>query len=394
MSEASEVDTIDAQQAEALRSHSGWRLERHRASLSPHGRDEGGNGPLHLACQPQRPSDVSLPFLQSIVQFAPALDSPNSKGWTPLALAVLFLPAPAVRLLAETGSGCSAELIGDALRLAANYERADVTAALLDLGGHLFVAGERREGPLSFAARFDRHETHLLDLDGLAGLFPVLDRAVARKDQARPEVLTKLAASRDRGTLRAVTRNPNTPSEVLFSLAPRFPRPFFCNPVFDWLLLEDPERIFEMGQGVIRNILRLKGCPESMIQWAVSHGTDSERLAVIRRGDTPPEVLRAIAAKSKGRVRALAVAHDPDASPASLLSAVGLDETADRLIAEHRHSDAWVLDRLCESTDEVVCQRVLRHPLASEQVRRKLDPGRRVVHRLMGPRSSPTVDSR
>ena len=62
------------------------------------------------------------------------LDRPNSSGWTALDLAVLFMPAPAVRLLAEFGACESGSSLRDALLLAANYERADVTAAVLASG--------------------------------------------------------------------------------------------------------------------------------------------------------------------------------------------------------------------------------------------------------------------
>jgi hypothetical protein len=374
--------TIDAAQSAALRSHDLRRLARVRQGLGPGSQDAKGNGPLHLACQPTPQAAASLEFLREVLSWAPLLDRPNSAGWTALDLAVLFMPAPAVRLLAEFGACESGSSLRDALLLAANYERADVTAAVLASGRVATGVEEHHNEALSFALRFERHAAYLLELDGLAGRFPVLDREVANSEQTDERVLKLLASSKDRPTLRAVARNPNTPTETLFALAPEFPRPFFCNPVFDWLLLENPDRILEMGKGVIRKILRVKDCPASMIEWAVERGSDADRLAVIRRGDASPEILRLIAEKSTGRVQALAIASNPEAPESSLKAAVGIDVAADRLIAARLQAGEDLLDRLSDSGDLVVRQQLLQNPRISEAARRKLAGGGLVVHLL------------
>ena len=374
---------IDAAQSAALRSHDLRRLARVRQGLGPGSQDAKGSGPLHLACQPTPQAAASLEFLREVLSWAPLLDRPNSAGWTALGLAVMFLPAPAVRLLAELGACESRSSLRDALLLAANYERADVTAAVLASGRVATGVEEHHNEALSFALRFERHAAYLLELDGLAGRFPVLDREVANSEQTDERVLKLLASSKDRPTLRAVARNPNTPTETLFALAPEFPRPFFCNPVFDWLLLENPDRILEMGKGgVIRKILRVKDCPASMIAWAVESGSDADKLAVIRRGDASPEILRLIAEKSTGRVQALAIASNPDAPEASLKAAVGIDAAADRLIAARLQAGEDLLDRLSDSGDPVVRQQLLQNPRISEAARRKLAGGGLVVHLL------------
>ena len=336
---------IGLEQAYGLRRHDSLVIARLVVTLSPNSRDAQGNGPLHLACQPADPAQFSLDFLRETLSWAPSLDLKNQAGWTPLGLAVLFLPAPAVRLLVQMGSCESPDALQDALLLAANYERPDVAGELLDSGKVHIQSGYRNE-QLAFARRFERHSVNLRELVELAGRYPVLDRHVARMEQTDDQTLSRLAVSEDRPTLRSVAGNPNTPSDVLFKLAPRFPRPFFRNPMFDWLMLEEPDRIFELGKGVIRNIIRLKDCPKSMIQWAVTHGGDAEMLAVIRRGDAPAEMLQAIAERSSGRVRALAIANNPESSVEALSSAVGVDPVSDRLIAVHQHCQPELLVRL------------------------------------------------
>lgn len=378
-------------QHQAQRIHGGWqplplstsyyREDSYGPQLGPDSTDELGNSPLHLACHPAKKAKISVDFLRGVLALAPAIDRKNHAGWTPLALAVLLMPAQVVRLLVESGVCESPLSMQDAMLLAANYERAEITTVLLESGRVCLDEGYRNDS-LSFARRFDQHATYLLKLDGLAGHHPLLDREVARQERTDAQVLQLLAGSRDRPTLRAVTLNPNTPTETLFELAPRFSRPFFCNPAFNWLLLEDPEKIFELGGGVIRNILRLRKCPESVIQWAATHGNESEKLAVLRRRDVSVETLRAIAGNSEGWLRALAIANDPDASTELLGSAIRVCSEADRRLATHRNCTSELLDRLSESSDEDVSRLVLANPQSSEVARV------RITNRGIGARRS------
>jgi hypothetical protein len=381
MAYADDDSTIDAVESSALRSHDLRRLARIREGIKPGSRDSRGNGPLHLACHPSASAKVSLDFLREVLSWAPTSDVENAQGWTALALAVLFLPAEAVRLLVDLGRFQSGNSLNDALLLAANYERADVTAALLNSGA-VCADDQYRSERFCFSLRIERHCRYLLELEGLAGRFPVLDREVAGQEQTDERALKLLANSKDRPTLREVARNPNTPTETLFALAPEFPRPFFSNPAFDWLLLENPDRILEMGKGVIRKIIRVKGCPASMIEWAVQHGSDPDRLAVLRRGDVSPETLRAIADKSEGRVRALAVAHDPEATWSALSSSAGVDTEADRLIASHKNSEPDLLEKLGNSADAKVRAALLENPRTPAATKLKISSGGLVVHVL------------
>lgn len=63
---------------------------------------------------------------------------------------------------------------------------------------------------------------------------------MARDENTASNILANLAKSDDYQTRQYVIANPNTPTEVLFSLGAKFPEELFSNPIFDLLILENP----------------------------------------------------------------------------------------------------------------------------------------------------------
>ena len=116
-------------------------------------------------------------------------------------------------------------------------------------------------------------------LELLAGSSEAIDRLLAKHPKAGATLLEKLSHSSDKATRKSVCLNPNTPKETLIRLAPQFPGDFFQNPAFDWLLLEDPNLLFDIGGGLLKNILKRPECPTSFLKWAVGHGNEQEQLA-------------------------------------------------------------------------------------------------------------------
>jgi predicted DNA-binding WGR domain protein len=127
------------------------------------------------------------------------------------------------------------------------------------------------------------------------------NRLLARHPKASADLLEKLSHSSDKATRQAVCLNPNASKDVLSRLAPQFPGEFFLNPAFDWLLLEDPDFLFNLGQGVLKNILKRPDCPKSFMQWAIKHGSEAERLALTMNPSTPEELVKSLS-KHKGSV--------------------------------------------------------------------------------------------
>jgi hypothetical protein len=191
-----------------------------------------------------------------------------------------------------------------------------------------------------------------------------------------------LSKSNDEATRKFVTLNPSTPSKTLFKLAPEFPRAFYKNPAFDWLLLEQPDLLFEMRNGVLKHILTLSDCPQSFLEWAARNGSDSEKLTVARRDKVSPEILQIIADTADGRVAAVVVALHPDSSAEALMNVCLQDEAADRLIAMHPNATVEVLKKLADSKDELVKKHLLANPHTDKAIVNKLQDPRVFVHKL------------
>lgn len=131
-------------------------------------------------------------------------------------------------------------------------------------------------------------------LQACAGQGDAIDRLLAKHPNASAQLLEQLSHSSDRATRKAVTLHPNTPKDALIKLAPQFPGDFFQNPAFDWLLIEHPNLMFDIGGGVLKNVLKRAECPQSFMVWAATHGSEQERLAVAMNPQAQADVLQAI----------------------------------------------------------------------------------------------------
>jgi hypothetical protein len=122
-----------------------------------------------------------------------------------------------------------------------------------------------------------------------------LNRRIALHPSASPDLLAKLAQSPDKPTRRNVALSPRVPMDVLLQLAPTFAGEFFLNPVFDFLMMEDPNLLFSLPVGVLKNILKRDDCPDSFLNWAAKSGNKSHHLAVVSRKDLSKDMLQLIA---------------------------------------------------------------------------------------------------
>ena len=145
-------------------------------------------------------------------------------------------------------------------------------------------------------------------LDALCGQGEAVDRLLAKHPRASAVLLEKLSRSADRMTRKYVAIHPNAARPVLLALATQFPGDFFKNPAFDWLLLEDPDLLFKLGHGVLKNILKRPDCPESFMAWAVERGDEQQKLAVAMNPQAPEEILRSLV-KQGGNPAAAAMSH-------------------------------------------------------------------------------------
>jgi hypothetical protein len=135
-----------------------------------------------------------------------------------------------------------------------------------------------------------------------------VQRTVAKNPNTPPKSLELLSHSSDKAVRKGVALNPNSAKDILLALAPQFPGDFYQNPAFDWLLLEDPNLLFNIGHGVLKNILKRPECPESFIKWAAQHGSEQEKLAVAMNRNTSKDNLRKLVAQG-GKVGSVAECH-------------------------------------------------------------------------------------
>jgi hypothetical protein len=379
---------ISPEVASLLQQHRVLRLINDDEELNRDALDEHGNTALHLICMPReigRNSDTDHAF-KVILELDPNVHVCNVFGWSPLMLAVLLMPINIVSMLIAHDQSASkkehsSNTFSAALLVAAAYSKPDTVAVLMKAGA-LVIAVEKIRPEEKHQNFLKSHQLLLRQIDGLLGLYPEIDREIAQMQNLTEDELTHLSKSKDEATRKFVTLNPSTPSKTLFKLAPEFPRAFYKNPAFDWLLLEQPDLLFEMRNGVLKHILSLSDCPQSFLEWAARNGSNSEKLTVARREKISPEILQIIADTADGRVAAVAVALYPDSSAEALMNVCLQDEAADRLIALHPNATVDVLKKLAESKDELVKKHILANPHTDKSIVNQLSDPKVFVHKL------------
>ena len=132
-------------------------------------------------------------------------------------------------------------------------------------------------------------------LESLVGYSITVNRSLALHGNASEALLVQLSKSPDRITRRNVTLNPQTPVQVLLGLAPTFPAEFFRNPIFDLLLIEDPNLLNNLPVGIMKNILKQADCPKGLLEWAAHCGNKSHQMAVATRTQVDQSLLEVIA---------------------------------------------------------------------------------------------------
>jgi hypothetical protein len=388
MTEEETKKIISPEVASLLQQHRVLRIINDDEELSRDAVDEHGNTALHLICMPSeigRNSDTEHAF-KVVLEMGPSVHVRNVFGWSPLMLSVLLMPIKYLDLFIVHDQNASSAFdannsYADALLIAAGYGLPDSVALLMKAGA--VVKKVEKIKPEEKHANFIKaHRTLLQQIDCLLGKYPEVEREIAQMQDVTEDELVRLSKSTDEATRKFVTLNPSTPSQTLFDLAPEFPRAFYKNPAFDWLLLEQPDLLFEMRNGVLKHILTLADCPNSFLEWAARNGSDSEKLTVARRDKISNEILAMISTNAEGRVAAVAIALNPDSNTETLMSVCLEDESADRLIALHPNASLEVLRKLTDSTDDLVRRNLLANPIIDIKIVNKLQDPKVFVHKL------------
>ena len=118
-----------------------------------------------------------------------------------------------------------------------------------------------------------------------------LSRLVARNPSTPIDMLRELGSSKDTTTRKWVTTNPNTPANVLVSLATQFPIQLLDNPVFDFLLLENPNLFGDMPLSSLGSMLKRDNCPHGILTYAAAIEDEKIQLALLQNANTPSEII-------------------------------------------------------------------------------------------------------
>ena len=136
-----------------------------------------------------------------------------------------------------------------------------------------------------------------------------LSRAVAKNSTTPPDILKTLGESGDEATRKSIAGNPNSPTDTLTRLATQFPEEVIQNPVFDLLLLENPNLLSEIPLASLRSLLKRQSIPIAFLSWAAKHEDVGVQLAVALNPLTPAKAVKGLVMSPYPNVRAAAEQH-------------------------------------------------------------------------------------
>jgi hypothetical protein len=126
-------------------------------------------------------------------------------------------------------------------------------------------------------------------LDWAARFIYRRDREIAATPTTDPVILRKLSGSRDRLTRQAVAGNPNTPTDVLWSLIRQYPYQVLENPLFLLIVLENPNWIMEIPATDLHELLKQSSVPEAIVDAALQHHQSYIQGVAIQAAANSPE---------------------------------------------------------------------------------------------------------
>jgi hypothetical protein len=223
---------------------------------------------------------------------------------------------------------------------------------------------------------------------------------LATADTTSIEVLKQLATDKNAEVRMAVASNPNTPQDILRHLGQEFPDAIVANPIFNILLLENPESQFIRlslarssttsletlaklaklpDEEILCAIAQNPNTPVAILEQLVQHppqiydyddpdGTEFDRLfsCIARNPNTPESLLIRLAQHSSGSVE-YAIVENPN-TPAAILEkfANWRNSTMHQAIARNPNAPTAVLEKLAGEQSGEIRKLVKAHPKASD----------------------------
>lgn len=118
-----------------------------------------------------------------------------------------------------------------------------------------------------------------------------LARLVVGNPSASAQLLEDLSKSKDLQTRKIITSHAGTPARVLRVLGGMFPEQLLENPIFDFLLLEDPAFFEGMNVSRLANFVKKNTCSIEIIKHASKIKEESVQLALLMNQSTPKKVV-------------------------------------------------------------------------------------------------------
>ena len=118
-----------------------------------------------------------------------------------------------------------------------------------------------------------------------------LSRLVARNPKTPLDLLEELSRSEDKTTRKWVALHAATPSTSLIDLASEFPVEVLENPIFDFLILENPNFFEEMRPAILRSLVKREQLPTGLIKHASKIEDESVQLAILQNSNLPKDAI-------------------------------------------------------------------------------------------------------
>ena len=207
-----------------------------------------------------------------------------------------------------------------------------------------------------------------------------LARIVAKNPNADPELLRDLASSEDDLTRAGVTTNPNTPKDILLTLAYEFPQEFLANSVINLFLLEQPNFSAEIPFWTLINLLKQDNVPQWLLLGAASHENSTILRTLAKHPQASQDILEQLAIKSKyDDALGLCIVKRKDLCEKVLEKLVEYaTNSVRRYLASHIKTPGTILEKIAEYSelnwnDEIeIRTRIAKHPYTPTHILEKL----------------------
>lgn len=224
--------------------------------------------------------------------------------------------------------------------------------------------------------------------------------AMAKNAHTSPDSLAQLAIDENAEIRQAVASNPNTPQDILLKLGKEFPEAIIANPIFNTLLLENPESQFyrlslaRSSTTSVKTLENLAQLPDEEILCAIAlnpntpvailkqlvqnppqiynyedpDGTEFERLfaCIAKNPNTPESILIQLADRAGSNIK-YALAENPN-TPVAILEkfADWRNFTMHQALVRNPNAPTAVLEKLAGEQSKEIREIVKAHPNASK----------------------------